>query len=452
MQSVWVPYPVLTEHFKTVKDCVGDFSRVGVLKETKEKAEKAEKTDKVTLVGQIRDVNSENKSLTLGEQEVELILQFLESIHLQPDLEGEDPWNIIGRGDVIRITAPMNPASAEVWEVRQAEWTLLSPCYHKTSCTSQERIGPKRWGSFIHGVRTYFLCQNYYEADTPYLVDCPGMEPTLDPFRLNLLREGKSITKYLPTSPEISLKKILTQGVYRLFEIKKCFRNNELSPIHSPEFWMLEWYQAFVGLDSVQKELMGLLTYLSHAQLIPHWDQRISIKSISMSELFLKYLDFILQPHTSQAELENLCQREKIHLGSGDHTWNDLFHFLFLEKIEPHLFGEGPLFITHFPPQQSALARLSKEGWAERFEFYWQGMELANAFHEVNDPKEQKKRDLRDQEEKLKLGKEAIPFDESFYQALESGMPPASGIALGMERLFMAAWGIKNIQGINPYC
>ena len=123
-----------------------------------------------------------------------------------------------------------------------------------------------------------------------------------------------------------------------------------------------------------------------------------------------------------------------------------------MAKIEPQLAKyDAPIVLWHFPPSQAALARLTKDGWADRFELYWRGLEIANAFHELNDVDEQIKRFKADQKKKAELRKPVVPIDEEFIAALEWGMPPAAGIALGMERLFMALMGISDIKDVRPF-
>jgi lysyl-tRNA synthetase class 2 len=122
-----------------------------------------------------------------------------------------------------------------------------------------------------------------------------------------------------------------------------------------------------------------------------------------------------------------------------------------IEKIEPAMEKRGPLIVRRFPPEMAALARLDEEGWADRFEFYWNGLEIANAFNEVTDAQEQRRRWQAEQDERARLGTTPLPQDESLIRALENGLPPTGGIALGLERLYMATHGLKDIRELRLF-
>jgi lysyl-tRNA synthetase class 2 len=300
----------------------------------------------------------------------------------------------------------------------------------------------QKWNTFVKGIRAFFEDRSFVELRTPTLVPSPGLEPFLDPFETRFDFGKKSQNFYLPTSPEFHLKKALTLGFENCFEIKDCFRNGELGPTHQPEFQMLEWYRAYSTIESIMSDIQDLFSYLENVLF-----QRNSmvVENIKMEELWSWVLDFELTPQSTAQDLLKLCQ--SINLQTHDHDFDDIFHLLFLEKIEPFLkLKSNPVIIWHYPPSQAALARITPEGWADRFEVYWKGFELANAFHELNDPVEQRRRFEKDQEKKKSLGKKIVPIDEEFMAALEWGMPPSSGIALGVERLFMAFFDLTDLN------
>lgn len=130
--------------------------------------------------------------------------------------------------------------------------------------------------------------------------------------------------------------------------------------------------------------------------------------------------------------------------------WNDLYHLIWVSKIEPTL-PQSPFLLCDYPTSQAALARINAHGWADRFEFYWQGYEIANAFHELNDPNEQRTRFERDQKKRIAYGRTPLEIDEQFMTALKHGLPPSGGIALGLDRLFMAFMGIKKISEARAF-
>ncbi len=306
------------------------------------------------------------------------------------------------------------------------------------------------WMAFQAHVREFFISHQFSQAETPTLVSSPGLEPYLEPFKTQLHSNGSVFIKYLPTSPEFHLKRLLVAGWKKVFEIKKCFRNGEFGRYHQPEFTMLEWYRVDEDLESLQKDVELLL------RSSQEWAKRREVEQIAgsaisfiqfetMASLFQKVLDFHLFPHTSEEDLRQLLESLSINFKEDD-EWDDLFFRAFLEKIEPYLKGQQGVFISNFPPSMAALAKIGADGWAQRFEFYCQGVEIANAFYELVDPDEQVKRFKKDLEIRKRLGKEPVPIDEDFIQALREGMPDSSGIALGLERLFMVIMGIDDMR------
>ncbi|CAN5478890.1 hypothetical protein BH10BDE1_BH10BDE1_24280 [soil metagenome] len=300
------------------------------------------------------------------------------------------------------------------------------------------------WADFLSRVRIFFHAREFLEVTTPSLAPSPGTEPFLDPLSVTVESDGEKFEKYLITSPEFHLKKALAAGLPRIFEIAKCFRNREGGPHHRVEFHMLEWYRSFASLDEIADDV---------AALVHHLSPKSSIARVTMQELFRSQVACDLRPEMSRDEL-NL---EAIRLGirtMPDDEFNDIFHRIFLEKIEPRLddFGHGgPLLISGYPPTMAALARIGEDGFADRFEVYWNGFELCNAFHELNDPVENRKRFEADERAKEQSGRKTVPIDEELLRAFDLGVPPAGGIALGLERLFMAIHGLKNIAVVTPF-
>ena len=156
-----------------------------------------------------------------------------------------------------------------------------------------------------------------------------------------------------------------------------------------------------------------------------------------------------LTPKTSQAELLQVASNHRINVAEDD-SWNDLFFRIFMEKIEPQLGQSGPVVLKNWPASQASLARV-QDGWAQRFEIYWQGKELANAYLEENNPEKNRKIFTEQNQLRAKQGKEVAPLDESFFSILQGGMPPAVGIALGLDRLFAIAMGQENLQQVRPF-
>lgn len=306
------------------------------------------------------------------------------------------------------------------------------------------------WNHYLQLVRNFFCEKGFVAFSTPLLVKHPGSEPTLEPFKTKLKVGTQDFDIYLPTSPELNLKKVLTTGVPRLFEITKSFRNNEHSERHSPEFWILEWYRNFSNLEEIKNDVQELITYLcQHLRAdLPTKFSGVEFASESFSKIFWDKYQFSFTPSTSLAELKDFCEKENIQF-VGEDSIEDLFSVITIERIESQLLPERITFLENYPPYAAALARTSTEGWAQRFEVYWKGLELANAFYELNDPEEQRRRFHQDNNQKIKNKLEVIPLDEDFLVKLETGLPPCAGIALGLERLFMALFDLQSIHDLT---
>jgi len=252
------------------------------------------------------------------------------------------------------------------------------------------------------------------------------MESCLHPFKLNF---GDGVKAQLPTSPEFSLKKLWLSGLdFKLFELSASFRDKELGGMHLNEFTMLEFYVAgapFEELSSFTGDfLCAQLKIKSNAYQI-----------LSLNELFKTFLGFELKPDSDENFLKEVSSFHNIKFPASA-TWSDLFHVLFIEKIEPVL-SKGLLAIKNYPPQLSALAKINKKGWSERVEFYYQGLELGNGYNELLDADEVLKRWNKENELRLFEGFEPHPLDQEFIEVhrkpkIESGV----GMAIGLERLF----------------
>lgn len=315
------------------------------------------------------------------------------------------------------------------------------------------------WAEYLRLVRNFFAEKRFLELSTPMLVKHPGSEPTLQPFETQLQQGNKVLQRYLPTSPELTLKKILTSGAPNIFEITKSFRNNESTERHSPEFWILEWYRNYSDLNAIKQDVKDLIIYLQvpltefikkHQLNFLKLDQTPYFAEQSFAKMFQEHYHFSFSAGTTFQQLKDFCIREQINYHGID-SIEDLFSVITMEKIETQLNPTHITFLENYPPYAAALARKDVDGWAQRFEVYWKGLELANAFYELNDPKEQRERFEQDNQLKIKYGLKPLAIDEEFLAKLNEGLPPCAGIALGLERLFMALLGITNIHNIYAY-
>ncbi|WP_373998951.1 EF-P lysine aminoacylase EpmA [Bdellovibrio bacteriovorus] len=303
------------------------------------------------------------------------------------------------------------------------------------------------WSEYLQGIKDFFTQEEFLELKTPSLVTCPGTEPSLDVFSTVLQVGSRKEKLYLPTSPELHLKKALALGAEKIFEIAPCYRNGEITERHQPEFLMLEWYRAYDNLSTIKKDVEKLVVYLAKKLKV---EAPKKVRSVSIAELFKHYCDFDLKPDTTKEELKSLAEKLGVDVRSAE-SIDDYFFLIFMEKIESVLPADELIFVEKYPPYQAALARLTEDGWGDRFEVYWKGLELANAFHELNDPGIQRLRSNEDLEKKKDMGKEVVNLDEEFFQCLEAGMPPSGGIALGVERLFMALQNRPQISEIKVF-
>ncbi|MBU0576293.1 EF-P lysine aminoacylase GenX [Patescibacteria group bacterium] len=326
---------------------------------------------------------------------------------------------------------------------------------------------PDLWRQFfireqvLDGIRSFFKHQNFHEVETPLLVASPGTEPYLDLFTTDITFQTPSGDKkkqlYLLTSPELAMKKLVAAGLPKIFQLCKSFRNNEgLSSLHNPEFTILEWYRANADYTDIMNDcenlIKSLVKNICQSDALPYQGKTYQLAGswprITIKKAFLKY---------AQIDSETLLNRDllmKTALKKGyrhakNASWEELYHQIFLNEIEPALATfYQPVFLCDYPLALAALSRkkANDERFAERFELYIGGIELANAFSELVDPTEQRQRATADIQQRQELSKDIFPIDEDYIQALESGLPPTGGIALGVDRLIMLLADVKSIQ------
>jgi elongation factor P--(R)-beta-lysine ligase len=353
-------------------------------------------------------------------------------------------------GDLLSVTfdkSALHEEKAQYHLESIRHFKLLVESKTSNDFVSCREYPAKLWSDFLFSVRQFFRSAEVTEVTTPSLVINPGMEPELEPFQTEWRTGQKRKLLYLPTSPELHLKQMLVAGHTDIFEIKTVFRNEELTEVHEPEFQMLEWYRAFANLDIIREDLKSLIEYLQ--KNVFGSSRAIEIMQFSVCELFARHLQFQLRPDTSRDDLFSLAKNLNLS-PNVEFGFNDLFHLIWAAKVEPHL-PLTPFILHEYPPSQAALSRLTADGWADRFELFWGGVEIANAFHELNDPVEQRTRFQRDQKLRAEYGRTPLEIDENFMAALEYGLPPSGGIALGLDRLFMVMSGLDKLRFARPF-
>ncbi len=303
-------------------------------------------------------------------------------------------------------------------------------------------------------IRNFFDAQDFLEVETPALQICPVMDAHIHAFKTDLLGVDRSVeqTMYLHTSPEFDMKKLLSAGMERIYQICHVYRNAEGSALHSPEFTLLEWYRTGADYHDLMDDCIELcrslgvetFKYKNHeCDPFKEWER------VSVCEAFEKYTEIELQNYLGDKDLFALAANNIGIRTVEEDAWDDIFHAIMAEKIEPNL-GQGvPTILYDYPISMAALSRKKEKDprFAERFELYICGVEIANAFSELMDAKEQRARYEDEMALKKKLYGETYPPDEEFFKALEH-MPESAGIALGVDRLIMLATDADDISDV----
>jgi len=265
-------------------------------------------------------------------------------------------------------------------------------------------------------VREFFLKRGVLEIDAPVLSEAGGTDPHIDYF------ETASPTLYLATSPEFFMKRLLASGFGDCFALTHAFRKGESGALHRQEFNIAEWYRIGFSAEELQQEVLDLVNHITGFSL--------PLKRTTWKQAFEK------------VDMEKLKEEHK--------NWSveEIEDYAMSSIIEPNLGRNCAEFITEYPSQRAALAKIC-ENTAHRFELYVNGIELCNGYQELIDASEQRKRFLDDAKKRRKMGKQVPKIDEDFLIALvKGGMPECSGVALGLDRLYMLALGKKNIEDV----
>jgi lysyl-tRNA synthetase class 2 len=357
-----------------------------------------------------------------------------------------------------------------------------------------DRLAARRENLFarsriLAAVREFFAAEGFIEVQTPALQVSPGLEPHLKAFKTELHdpRDGATHQRYLHTSPEFAMKKLLAGGMTRIWQLAPVFRDGERGATHHPEFAMLEWYRSGATYRELMADCEKLLRKAQAASRLPaptqplrgspapvstgegrgggrhsdlRWNGKIAdprrpFERLSVAEAFTRYagIDILATaPDPARPDFALLAAAAE-RIGVAPHPgddWESLYFRIFLDRVEPKLGIGAPVILYDYPVSMAALSRC-KPGdprLAERFELYVCGLELANAFSELTDPEEQRARFRFDQARKQALYSETYPIDEDFLAALDHGLPECAGIALGFDRLVMLCTGAPRIEDV----
>ena len=302
----------------------------------------------------------------------------------------------------------------------------------------------------LEGIRAFFREREFLEVDPPIAQAYPNIDPNIFPVKI-ADASGKAARLYLHTSPELAMKKLLAAGSGDIFFLGKVFRDREGSPLHSPEFTMLEWYRVGGDADAVMRDVEELVRTLAQTtaggpvvtgnrKVIPvdgPWNRW------ELDDAFRETLGVGM---TGEKELREALVRKGLRPGA-DESWEDLFHRACLDVVEPALAERGACFLTGYPAALGAMARRrpGRPVVSERFEGFVDGIELVNGYEELTDPAEQEARLLALTDHHRRSTGETLPVDPGFLDALRRGLPPCAGAALGVDRLVMLLLGKTDI-------
>ncbi len=358
--------------------------------------------------------------------------------------------DLLSEGDLVECTGRWGQDAYDVIAMR-----LLVPSLREApEPAAADAVGIR--ARLLAQTRSFFESRGFISVDTPTFMEVPDLTPALRSFRTDFVdNEGGSHPFYLQTSPEHYMKRLLASGCERIYQICRFYRNGERYDTHHPEFTGLEWYEAFADygnvMETTEDYVASLAEALNHSSRLTYQGTEIDLRPpwprYRVRDTFLDQ---------SGIDLDNCDSRDAFASAAGargyevreDDNWDDLFHRVFLTAVEPALPAGRPVFLTEYPARLPSLARLvpGNTRYVERFELYMGGLELANAFTELNDPVEQRRRFEADLQVKRAREDYDGGVDEALLAALEYGMPPAGGIAFGLDRLAMLFADVRTID------
>lgn len=327
---------------------------------------------------------------------------------------------------------------------------------------TRQRHAARRPGLLVRArlkgaIRAHLEAQDFLEVETGIVQVSPGNETHLHAFAAEWVDASANAQRgYLHTSPEFGMKKLLAAGEKRIYQFAPVFRAREISRLHSPEFTMLEWYRSGEDYTALMDDCADLLKLAADAggwHLFSFRGRQCDVTAaperLSLVGAFQRYAGIDLEALLADRDgFAAAAEGIGIRVAADD-GWTDIFSRILSEKIEPNLGVGKPTILDRYPVSEAALARPCPDngGFAERFELYVCGVELANAFGELTDAGEQRRRFEADMAEKERIYGERYPIDEDFLAALDF-MPEASGVALGFDRLVMLATGAARIDDV----
>lgn len=311
---------------------------------------------------------------------------------------------------------------------------------HDSFMLSASLAALEQRASLLGKLRKFFDERGFFEVETPLLANEIIPELHIEPIRT-------ASGEYLQSSPELHMKRLIASGATAIYQVTRSFRQDERGPLHNPEFTIVEWYR--VG-DDLQTGI-GLLD-----ELIAILFATIPVALTTYAEAFRRTLN--IDPHTATvAEMTTVAIAAGVNVPSGvlPDDRDEWLNLLLVSRVEPQLGRDRPEILYHYPASQASLAKVTESdaGYdvAERFELYYRGIELANGFHELGDAAELRRRFEAVNTARVADGRGALPPPESLLAALEHGLPPCTGCALGFDRLAMLASGATSIDDVVAF-
>ena len=303
--------------------------------------------------------------------------------------------------------------------------------------------------AMLKSLREFFEQRDVLEVETPQLSSAANPDPNIESFLVTSDPDRcNNATKYLHTSPEFAMKRLLASGLGSIYQVCKVFRCGESGKNHNPEFTMLEWYRSDMGYLELMDEVEALITKLL---TFPATSEKFTIQYAFQECCGIDILNADVRQLADAA-----CNKARIDvMGLDDHDWNGWFHLLLDHVIQPWLQQYDIAFLYEFPQSQAALAKIKRNDQglpiAQRFECYIRGLEIANGYQELLDAQANRARFEREIEMRRRWGQSVYPLDEKFLQALEQGLPVCSGVALGLDRLLMVKSNAQSLDNVISF-
>lgn len=304
----------------------------------------------------------------------------------------------------------------------------------------------KQRALLIRQIRDFFFERDVMEVDTPAMSHATVTDVHLHTFQTEFVGPGYAGGQklFFMTSPEFHMKRLLAAGSGCIYQIAKAFRNEENGRYHNPEFMMLEWYR--VGFD--HHKLMDEMDDLLQLVLKSDKAERMTYQNTFLNVLGVCPLEGSMEELKACAGTLGLSD-----IADLEEDRDTLLQLLFSIGVEPKIGQTAPAFVYDFPASQAALAKINPQDnrVADRFEVYFKGIELANGFHELDNPQEQLQRFEEDNQKRIEMGLEPQPIDHHLIEALKAGLPSCAGVALGIDRLIMLAMGYDHIDEVTAF-